>query len=357
MKINLFIKSRFKSYSVIIQDKGVNKSNLKPYVANRNNILIISDSGIPKKYINDLKKTIRLCGVSARVLTISNGEQSKSFKNYQYILEHLAEKNFARDDLIIALGGGVVGDISGFVASTYLRGIDFIQIPTTLLAQVDSSVGGKTAINSKNGKNLFGAFYNPSLVIIDPSHLNSLAEREYKAGLAEVIKYGLIDNRKLFNYLKKNYESILDKDTKALSFIISESIKSKTKIVQKDEREKGLRAILNFGHTFGHALEAKYKYKKYLHGEAVAIGMRCASKISLELKLITTKEFEAVLELFDKLKIKSNLPNLKLNDLMPYLKRDKKILKGKIRFILLDGISKAKIEDKVSWKVLRNIFN
>ena len=146
------------------------------------------------------------------------------------------------------------------MASTYLRGIDFIQIPTTLLAQVDSSVGGKTAINSKMEKT-FWRFYNPSLVIIDPSHLNSLAEREYKAGLAEVIKYGLIDNRKLFNYLKKNYESILDKDTKALSFIISESIKSKAKIVQQDEREKGLRAILNFGHTFGHALEAKYKYK------------------------------------------------------------------------------------------------
>ena len=203
MKINLFIKSKFKSYSVVIQDKGVNKSNLKSHVAHRKNILIISDLGVPKKYINDLKKTIRLCGASARVLTITNGEKSKSFKNYQYILEHLAEKNFARDDLIIALGGGVVGDICGFVASTYLRGIDFIQIPTTLLSQVDSSVGGKTAINSKNGKNLFGAFYNPSLVIIDPSHLNSLTEREYKAGLAEVIKYGLIDNRKLFNYLKK----------------------------------------------------------------------------------------------------------------------------------------------------------
>ena len=158
MKINLSIKSRFKSYSVIIQDKGVNKSNLKAYVANRNNILNISDSGIPKKYINDLKKTIRLCGASAMVLTISNGEQSKSFKNYQYILEHLAEKNFARDDLIIALGGGVVGDISGFVASTYLRGIDFIQIPTTLLAQVDSSVGGKTAINSKMEKTFLALF-------------------------------------------------------------------------------------------------------------------------------------------------------------------------------------------------------
>ena len=158
MKINLSIKSRFKSYSVIIQDKGVNKSNLKAYVANRNNILIISDSGIPKKYIYDLKKTIRLCGASAKVLKIFNGEQSKSFKNYQYILEHLAEKNFARDDLIIALGGGVVGDISGFVASTYLRGIDFIQIPTTLLAQVDSPWVEKQLSIQKTEKTFLALF-------------------------------------------------------------------------------------------------------------------------------------------------------------------------------------------------------
>jgi 3-dehydroquinate synthase len=224
-------------------------------------------------------------------MILQHGEQAKSIQNFQKILNFLADNNFDRTDIIVAVGGGVIGDISGYVASSYLRGIQFIQIPTTLLAQVDSSVGGKTAINILAGKNLVGAFYNPKGVIIDTTVLNTLPNREFKAGLAEVIKYALIQNKSLFSLLEKHAKEILLMDHKIIEEIIFASIQTKAQIVTKDEKENGIRAILNFGHTFGHAIEAHGKYKKILHGEAVAKGMKIASRISFLENLMSEKEY------------------------------------------------------------------
>ncbi|MCH1526161.1 MAG: 3-dehydroquinate synthase, partial [SAR86 cluster bacterium] len=279
MAKELFAGQRKNKYRIVISKNAISKKNLAPLLKNHNKTLLISDNGVPSKIVREVAA---VCKPSTKVFKIilKHGEQAKSVQNFQKILNFLADNNFDRTDLIVAVGGGVVGDISGFVASAYLRGIQFIQIPTTLLAQVDSSVGGKTAINIVAGKNLVGAFYNPKGVIIDTTVLNSLPNREFKAGLAEVIKYAFIQNKSLFSLLKKYTKEIILKDQKIIEEIIFLSLQTKAIIVTKDEKENGIRAILNFGHTFGHAIEAHGKYKKILHGEAVAKGMKVASKIS-----------------------------------------------------------------------------
>jgi 3-dehydroquinate synthase len=286
-------------------------------------------------------------------MILQHGEQAKSVQNFQKILNFLADNNFDRTDLIVAVGGGVVGDISGFVASSYLRGIQFIQIPTTLLAQVDSSVGGKTAINILSGKNLVGAFYNPKGVIIDTNVLHSLPNRQLKAGLAEVIKYAFIQNKALFSLLKKYPKKILSKDHKIIEEIIFLSLQTKARIVTKDEKENGIRAILNFGHTFGHAIEAHGKYKKILHGEAVAKGMRIASKISYLENLISEKEYEEVIALLQKYEFDLSVDQYKYRELKPYIFRDKKIKAGKLNLILLNKLSNAVVTNAFDAKNLQ----
>ena len=294
MAKELFAGQRKNKYRIVISKNAISKKNLAPLLKNHNKTLLISDDGVPSKIVREVAA---VCKPSTKVFKIilKHGEQAKSVQNFQKILNFLADNNFDRTDLIVAVGGGVVGDISGFVASSYLRGIKFIQIPTTLLAQVDSSVGGKTAINIVAGKNLVGAFYNPKGVIIDTNVLNSLPNREFKAGLAEVIKYAFIQNKSLFSLLKKYTKKILLKDQKIIEEIIFLSLQTKAMIVTKDEKENGIRAILNFGHTFGHAIEAHGKYKKILHGEAVAKGMKVASKISFLENLISEKEHKEVI--------------------------------------------------------------
>jgi len=272
---------------------------------------------------------------------LTKGEQAKSIQNFQKILNLLANYNFDRTDVIIAIGGGVVGDIAGYVASSYLRGVQFIQIPTTLLAQVDSSVGGKTAINIPAGKNLVGAFYNPKGVIIDTSVLTSLPQREYKAGLAEVVKYALIKNKYLFTILKENAQKVLLMDKNIIEDVIFESIKTKSEIVTKDEKENGIRAILNFGHTFGHAIEAHGNYKKILHGEAVAKGMLIASKISYLEGHISEKYLNTVENLLKMYKFDLSKSQYQFKDLEPFIFRDKKVRSGKLNLVLLGGPSKA----------------
>ena len=277
MAKELFAGQRKNKYKILISKEAISRKNIAPLLKEHKKTLIISDDGVPQKIV---KKVTAACKPSTKVFKIilQQGEKAKSIQNFQKILNFLAESNFDRTDLIIAVGGGVVGDISGYVASSYLRGIPFIQIPTTLLAQVDSSVGGKTAINISAGKNLVGAFYNPKGVIIDTSVLKTLSNREFKAGLAEVIKYALIKNKSLFSLLKRHPKEILLMHHKIIEEIIFASIHTKAQIVTQDEKENGIRAILNFGHTFGHAIEAHGKYKKILHGEAVAKGMKIASK-------------------------------------------------------------------------------
>ena len=338
-------------YRIIIGQNSISKKNILPLVKSHQKLLLISDTGVPK---NILKKVTAITKDHSKVFTIilDQGEKAKSLSNFQSIINFLIDNKFDRSDGIIAVGGGVIGDISGFVSSTYLRGISYIQIPTTLLAQVDSSVGGKTAINIPAGKNLIGAFYNPKGVIIDTNVLHTLSSRELNAGLAEVIKYGLIQNKYLLSLLEKNVVAILNRNHKIIEEVIFESIKTKAKIVTKDEKETGIRALLNFGHTFGHAIEAHGKYKKILHGEAVAKGMLIASKISMLEGLISEKELLKIRNLLLDYRFDLSL-NYNYMDLKPFIFRDKKVQKGNLNLVLLKGMSKGIVSDKFDQKNLK----
>ena len=338
-------------YRIIIGKNSISKMNIVPLIRGHKKLLLISDTGVPEDII---KKITEITKNHSKVFVIilDQGEKAKSLSNYPSIINFLIDNKFDRSDGIIAVGGGVIGDISGFVSSTYLRGISYIQIPTTLLAQVDSSVGGKTAINIPAGKNLIGAFYNPKGVIIDTNVLHTLSSRELNAGLAEVIKYGLIQNKYLLSLLEKNVVAILNRNHKIIEEVIFESIKTKAKIVTKDEKETGIRALLNFGHTFGHAIEAHGKYKKILHGEAVAKGMLIASKISMLEGLISEKELLKIRNLLLDYRFDLSL-NYNYMDLKPFIFRDKKVQKGNLNLVLLKGMSKGIVSDKFDQKNLK----
>jgi 3-dehydroquinate synthase len=355
MASELFAGNKSERYKIVVGKNTLSKKFILPLIKGHGKVMIISDDGIPKKIANQISA---ICKEKTKVFKtiVKKGEASKSIENFKKIINTLIEKKFDRSDLIIALGGGVVGDISGYVASSYLRGISFIQIPTTLLAQVDSSVGGKTAINIPAGKNLVGAFYNPKGVIIDTDTLNSLPEREFKSGLAEVLKYGLIQNKYLLSLLYENSSEVLLRKERIIQEIIFESIKTKSKIVIADEKENGLRAILNFGHTFGHAIEANGKYKKILHGEAVAKGMLIASRISFLENLIPLKDLKKIELLLKDFKFDLSLDEYQYSDLKPYIYRDKKVKAGKLNLILLEKISKAKITNTFNPKNLSKAF-
>tara|TARA_Y100000739_G_scaffold215779_1_gene210696 strand:- start:355 stop:1416 length:1062 start_codon:yes stop_codon:yes gene_type:complete len=336
-------------------DKNISKSTLNKHLGNKNKILIITDNGVPKKHIKELKNKINNKNIAT--FTLNKGEKSKSFSSYKKILNKLLELKFDRSDIIIALGGGVVGDIAGFSAATYLRGIRYIQIPTTLLAQVDSSVGGKTAINVVQGKNLVGAFYNPSLVLISTSFLGTLSKDEYKSGLGEVVKYALIGNKKLKNIIEKNSQDIINRNESVLKIIIEESIKTKSKIVTEDEKESGIRAILNFGHTFGHAIEAHNNYKNITHGAAITLGMVVASKLSFFEGHINNYQLDNIVNLIDSLGLNTDHSKYKYSQLKQYFLSDKKIKDGKLNLILIDKNFNAFITSKFNNKNISKAFN
>ncbi len=321
-------------YNIHISGNNFPKIVLNKHLGNKNKILIITDDGIPKKHIKKLIDAIKSREVN--VFSIKNGEKSKSLSTYQKILNKLFELKFDRSDIVIAFGGGVVGDIAGFSAATYMRGIKFIQIPTTLLAQVDSSVGGKTAINVTQGKNLVGAFYNPSLVVISTYFLNTLSDEEYKSGLGEVVKYALIGNKRLKTFIEKNSKEIINRKESVLKIIIEESIKTKSKIVTKDEKENGIRAILNFGHTFGHAIEAHNNFKNITHGAAIALGMVIASKLSYFEGHISDYQLDNIVNLIASIGLNTDHSKYKYTQLEKYIKSDKKIKDGKLNLILIN---------------------
>jgi len=335
-------------------DENISKSILNKHLGNKNKILIITDNGVPKKHIKELKNKINNKNIAT--FTLNKGEKSKSFSSYKKILNKLLELKFDRSDIIIAIGGGVVGDIAGFSAATYLRGIRYIQIPTTLLAQVDSSVGGKTAINVIQGKNLVGAFYNPSLVLISTYFLGTLSKDEYKSGLGEVVKYALIGNKKLKNIIEKNSQDIIDRNESILQIIIEESIKTKSKIVTEDEKETGIRAILNFGHTFGHAIEAHNNYKNITHGAAITLGMVIASKLSFFEGHINNYQLDNIVNLIDSLGLNTDHSKYKYSQLKKYFLSDKKIKDGKLNLILIDKNFNAFITSKFNNKNISKAF-
>ena len=322
-------------YEVIISKNALTKSNLAPQIKSSKNILIVTDSGIPKKYIKELRAKI---SNNKNIYTheLPQGETSKSANEYLNLLEKLAKLKFDRSDLMIALGGGMVGDITGFTAASYLRGIDFIQIPTSLLAQVDSSVGGKTAINIERGKNLVGAFYNPKLVLISTSFLETLPNNQFRSGLGEIVKYSLLGNKKIRSILENNSKEIQKKDPIVMENLISESIKTKAKIVTKDEKENGIRAILNLGHTFGHAIEAFKKYKGITHGQAVIYGIQIIARISYLEGLIDQSKYKDLDNTIHSLGLDADFQKFKYQDLKKFIMNDKKVTGGKLNLIMLD---------------------
>ena len=298
-------------------------------------------------------------GLDVTFFEIEDGEQYKSFQTYRAVIDFLVSKEFDRTLNLVALGGGVVGDLCGFVSATYLRGVNFIQIPTTLLAQVDSSVGGKTGINHPAGKNLIGAFYQPSAVLIDPDVLLSLPKREYVAGLAEVIKYGLIYDQDFFSWIESNASNLASREIPAVATAITRSCEIKAEIVSLDERELGIRAILNFGHTVGHAIETVSGYGTWLHGEAVSIGIEIACSLSYEMGLIELEALERIRHTLIALglpTVASNLVGSDVDLLMDTIRLDKKVKDGLLTFILILEIGKVKIETGVSEKSVREVL-
>jgi 3-dehydroquinate synthase len=285
-----------------------------------------------------------------------DAETKKNMRTVEMLCRKLTRARADRKSLIIAVGGGVVGDVAGFVAASYLRGVALVQVPTTLVAQVDSSIGGKTGVNLPEGKNLVGAFYPPRLVLIDTDLLKTLPERQFRSGIAEVIKYGVIADPELFAYLEQNMEKLLSTDRDALEYVIPRCVEIKADVVSRDERESGLREILNFGHTFGHALESVTKYRRYLHGEAVAWGMVAAGLLGRELKITTTADVARIVSIIGSIGKIPDWPRVAHKILIAAMLSDKKTRAGKLRFIVSSQIGEAHSSDAVSMDALERVI-
>ena len=318
---------------------------------------IISDSNVAPKYARTAKRVLAQEGFEPVLVEVPAGETAKSLKTVQSCYDQLAAHRLERKSCIIALGGGVVGDLAGFVAATYLRGIPFVQVPTTLLAQVDSSVGGKVGVNLKAGKNLVGAFYQPRLVLCDLDTLRTLPLRELRAGLAEVIKYGIIYDESFFKRLERDLSRLLKRDPAILAAVIARCCQIKAEVVGQDETEKGLRAILNFGHTIGHALEAISNYGQYLHGEAIAIGQVAAARISARLLSLSEKEVDRIQQVFQRagLPTQVRLSSSQKTRLLSAMKLDKKVRGGEITFVLAKRIGQVEYGRRVPAALLQEV--
>jgi 3-dehydroquinate synthase len=316
---------------------------------------IITDTNVGRKFAKPVYESLVKAGFEPVLVTVPAGEKSKRISVVEKCHDQLAAHRLERKSFIVALGGGVVGDLAGFVAATYLRGIPFVQIPTTLLAQVDSSVGGKTGVNLRAGKNLVGAFYQPRLVLCDLDTLKTLPEREFISGLAEVIKYGIIFDAKLFAQLEHALPKILKRDPKTLSEIIARCCEIKAKVVSQDETESGLRAILNFGHTIGHAIENSSGYGRFLHGEAISIGQVAAAKLSQKILNLPKLDVERIENLFKRagLPTQTELSSAQLKKLFAAMKLDKKVSGGEIKFVLAKKIGKVIWNQRVPEKFIQ----
>ena len=345
-KIEIKVKNNNFDYSIVIGNNILNilPKKIKLLCPNAQKIAIVADKNIPSKFKTKIKRLLKFYEVS--IFEYDSSEKTKSFSEVNILLEKCLKKNFNRSDIMIALGGGIIGDFSAFVASLIKRGINFINLPSTLLGQVDSAIGGKTGVNSKYGKNLIGTFYQPRLVISDLSLLNSLPKREITCGYAEILKHSIISDKKFFNWLTVNTKNLLNmKNLSSLQFAVFKSCKIKLSFVNKDVNENNIRMMLNFGHTFAHAIEAKNQFtKKINHGEAVLIGMMLASKVSLIKKTCTQKTFDQIKGIYDENTLNYSLADLrnktKFTQLIKFMFNDKKNNDKKINFILLKNIGK-----------------
>ena len=325
-----------RSYPILIGSGLLARADLLAQHVPGRDVLLVSNTTVAPLYAAALKK-----GLGERRIvevTLPDGESHKTLATVTRMLDVLVANRFARDCTVLALGGGVVGDMAGFAAACYQRGVAYVQVPTTLLAQVDSSVGGKTGVNHPGGKNLIGAFHQPNAVIADTDTLKTLPARELRAGLAEVIKYGLICDEVLFIWLEQNIEKLLANDADALTHVIRRSCEIKAEIVGRDEREQGDRALLNLGHTFGHALESLTGYTRWLHGEAVGAGLLMAATMSCESGLMPAASVERLRKLLERTGLPTEARDLSADNVMEYMRIDKKVKSGRIRLVLMRSI-------------------
>lgn len=346
------------SYDIIIEHGLL--SNLGTLISQKfvkPKTFIVTDDNISVHWLEQTLESLSAQGISPKVLEVPAGENTKSFINLEKIIDQLLESKVDRDSLLIALGGGVIGDLAGFAGAVTLRGIKVVQVPTTLLSQVDSSVGGKTGINVRQGKNLVGSFYQPSLVAIDTQVLKTLPPRQLFAGYAEVVKYGLIKDCSFFDWLELNGKKVLEGDKLAQQFAIFTSCRIKAEIVEADEKEQDLRAILNFGHTFGHALEAEAGYDgNLLHGEAVSIGMVMAIELSKNLGHLSGQDAGRAVEYIRSIGLPTNINSIEGSNswhpdgLIQHMQHDKKVSNGQLRFVLIKGIGEAYLTADVEKK-------
>jgi len=359
-KTKLNITTKTEKYPIII---GSNLTSDVSKVFRSNSInfdkcFIVIDKKVPRKFLLNIKKSLK--NKKKYVFLLNASEKNKNFNSVNKILEILLKENFSRGDCLISVGGGITGDISGFAASLFKRGLKFINIPTTLLAQVDSSIGGKTGVNSKYGKNLIGSFYQPSLVLSDTQFLKSLPQREIICGYGEILKHSLIDNKKFFNFLDKNFKKILNLSSPFIEKAIYESCKVKKKVVEKDEKESGLRKILNFGHTFAHAYEAGLGYSHKLnHGEAVILGMKTALSFSLKENILSKSEYNLIVNHINNsglpFSVKKYFSIKDLDKILSFMIKDKKNDSENINLVLLKKIGKPIFNKKYPKKKL-NLF-
>ena len=343
--VNVELKER--SYPIYIGAGLLTNSDCYP-LQSGNKVMIVTNPTVAQHYLSIVTDTLEKIGCLVEHVLLPDGEQYKTLDSLNLIFTALLKANHGRDTTIVALGGGVIGDVAGYAAASYQRGVRFIQIPTTLLAQVDSSVGGKTAVNHELGKNMIGAFYQPTAVIVDILTLNTLPKREVNAGLAEVIKYGAILDFPFFQWLEQHIDDLVALDQNALQQCIARCCQLKADIVARDETEKGDRALLNLGHTFGHAIETHLGYGKWLHGEAVSAGCMMAAALSEKLGNLTPHDVARL----EKLLTRANLPTVSpdgmtAQDYLPLMMRDKKVLNGKLRLVLLKALGQAYVATDV----------
>ena len=344
-----------RSYPIHIGAGQISQANISQYIQGQK-VLVVTNTSIAPLYLRAVTEQLQEKQVDTVIL--EDGEKYKNLENLNHIYTELINRHHDRKTTLVALGGGVIGDMTGFAAACYQRGVPFIQIPTTLLAQVDSSVGGKTAVNHSLGKNMIGAFYQPQAVVIDTDTLTTLPDREFRAGMAEVIKYGLISDAEFFAWLEENCEALLQRDNAAMAYAIKRSCENKAQVVSADETEQGVRAILNLGHTFGHAIETYQHYSDWLHGEAVAAGMVMAAQLSLLAGDISLTDVHRAIGLISACGLPIKPPaGMTSDDFMQLMVRDKKVLDGQLRLVLLNGIGQAVVRADFEVSLLEQVLS
>ena len=340
-------------YDIIFDDSFANLEKiLTKFILRDKKVCIITDDNIAPLYLDEVENVFSKVCNNVSHFIIEAGEENKTLKSVEKVYEYLIESKFDRNDFVIALGGGVIGDMTGYIAATYLRGISFIQIPTTLLSQVDSSIGGKTGVDLNGYKNMIGAFYQPKLVYINVSTLLSLNRRIYLSGMGEIIKHGIIKDRDYLNWLRNYCEKIIDRDIEVLIPMIKNSCFIKKIVVENDPKEKGERALLNFGHTIGHSVEKLYNFEKY-HGECVAIGMVVAAYLSKNKGFITESEADSIKKMVSIFELPNSISGLNADDIIKVSKNDKKMDSKKIKFIVIKEIGDAIIDSSITDEDMR----